>query len=210
MLTASDAAGLLYVEVECPPELEVEFHAWYNREHIPERLRIPGFMTGQRYAALEGRPRWLATYELDNAGVLESAEYLRWAGPLRTPWTERMVTSTRVRRSVFRKVHETRGAGPPGASAGLLAVRYAEVAGKGDPFAPWHDQTFSREVVKLPGVRGAARFEDMETGAQLAVYGLADPWATQEPAFARAWMDGWEARRARLEGYQRNLYIRIL
>ena len=46
------AEGLLYVEVECPPDLEAEFHAWYNLEHIPERLRIPGFVTGHRYAAL--------------------------------------------------------------------------------------------------------------------------------------------------------------
>ena len=67
--------GLLYVEVDCPPALESELHAWYNLEHVPERLRIPGFASARRYAALEGSPRWLAVYELANTAVLESPEY---------------------------------------------------------------------------------------------------------------------------------------
>jgi len=54
--------SLLYVEVECPAELEQEFHAWYNLEHVPERLGIPGFLDGRRYAALEVGPRCLTAY----------------------------------------------------------------------------------------------------------------------------------------------------
>lgn len=204
------AEGLLYVEVECPPELEAEFHAWYNLEHIPERLRIPGFVSGNRYAALEGRPRWLAAYRLESPAVLESAEYRRWAGPLRTPWTTRMVSSTEVRRSVFRQAHRVGpGDGDVGAS-GLLAVRCAPRAAEGRRFQDWHDQSFSHELMRVPGVVHAARYEDTETGEQLMTYYLAGPWATHQPQFASLWTAGWERRRDLLTSYRRTLYIRIL
>jgi hypothetical protein len=85
MDAADRVKGLLYVEADCPPELENEFHAWYNLEHVPERLKIPGFVSARRYGALEGAPRWLAVYELTSVAALESLEYRKWlGGPLQT------------------------------------------------------------------------------------------------------------------------------
>jgi hypothetical protein len=202
--------GLLYVEVECPPELEAEFHAWYNLEHIPERLRIPGFVSGNRYAAVEGRPRWLAAYRLASPAALESSEYRQWMGPLQTPWTKRMVSSTAVRRSVFRQVHGVgQGKGTSGAN-GLLAVRYAPAGAENQRLHDWHDQVFACDLARLTGVVEASRYEDTETSEQLALYHLADPWVPQQEAFARVWTAGWERKRDSLTGWQRTLYVRIL
>ena len=204
------AEGLLYVEVECPAELETEFHAWYNLEHIPERLGIPGFASGMRYAALEGGPRWLAAYWLDSPGVLESAEYRKWAGPLQTPWTRRMVSSTQVRRSVFRCAHRLTP-GDATAATGLLAVRYTPAAPENQRLHEWHDGVFSRDLTQLTGVLEAGRYQDTEqTPEQLALYHLRDPWIIQEPKFARLWAAGWEQKRESLARYKRTLYIRIL
>jgi hypothetical protein len=201
------AEGLLYVEVECPAELEAEFHAWYNLEHIPERLRIPGFVSGNRYAALEGRPRWLAAYRLQSPAVLESAEYRQWAGPLRTPRTTRIVSSTEVRRSVFQRAHGVgQGDGRAGAN-GLLAIRCAP---RDRRLQDWHDGSFSQELVRVAGVVHADRYEDTETSEQLMLYYLTEPWAIQQPEFAGLWTAGWERRRDLLTSYKRTLYIRIL
>ena len=98
---ARNGQALLYVEMDCPPEMEEEFHTWYNTEHLPERLGFPGFLQARRYAALIGRPRWLATYELRDPSVLESPEYLSHYGDFQSPWTKRVTSVVEVHRRTF-------------------------------------------------------------------------------------------------------------
>jgi hypothetical protein len=77
--------GLLLTLTEPPPAMEEEFNAWYDEEHLPERLAIPGFRSARRWVS--GRT-YLATYELDCAAVLQSAPYLaRFHN--QTPWSKR-------------------------------------------------------------------------------------------------------------------------
>src|SRR5512132_3967045 len=96
--------GLLYVGMDCPEWLEQEFHAWYNTDHLPERVALPGFIRSRRYVALEGHPRWLASYELESTAALESAEYLRCMGSGQTAWTKRIVSLVNVYRGVYEHV----------------------------------------------------------------------------------------------------------
>jgi len=82
--------GLLLTMTEPPPAMEEEFNAWYDTEHLPERLAIPGFRSAQRWLAdvAPGGGKYLATYELASPAVLESPAYLaRYSGA--TPWTQR-------------------------------------------------------------------------------------------------------------------------
>jgi hypothetical protein len=77
--------GLLLTLTEPPPAMEEEFNAWYDEEHIPERLAIPGFRSARRWVADR---IYLATYELDSPLVLQSPAYLaRYQNP--TPWSRR-------------------------------------------------------------------------------------------------------------------------
>jgi hypothetical protein len=77
--------GLLLTLTEPPPAMEDEFNAWYDTEHVPERLAIPGFRSAQRWVR-EGI--YLATYELDSPEVLRSTPYLeRFRN--QTPWSLR-------------------------------------------------------------------------------------------------------------------------
>ena len=68
--------GLLMVWTDIDPEFETEFNRWYDEEHIPRLLQIPGFLSAGRYSALKGGPRYLAIYELEDHNVLRSAAYL--------------------------------------------------------------------------------------------------------------------------------------
>jgi hypothetical protein len=82
--------GLLLTLTEPPPEMEEEFNAWYDGEHLAERLAIPGFRSARRWVAdvPPGAGKYLATYELDSVAVLTSQEYLRrFENP--TPWSKR-------------------------------------------------------------------------------------------------------------------------
>ena len=97
--------GFLLVLMDCPPHLEDEFNAWYDTEHIPERLAIPGFETGLRFVCLEGHPRYLAMYDLERPEVLESAAYLKVGHDKASPWTKRVTSRVRVWRSAGLQVY---------------------------------------------------------------------------------------------------------
>lgn len=90
--------GLLLTMTETPPALEAEFNDWYDREHLPERLAIPGFLSARRWVAdlPPGEGKYLATYELESAAVLESPAYLARFRDAPTPWTQRMLGSCTV------------------------------------------------------------------------------------------------------------------
>jgi hypothetical protein len=52
-MAAKKGRGLLMVYVDVPAPLEDEFNRWYNEEHIPERLAIPGVLNAARYVAVK-------------------------------------------------------------------------------------------------------------------------------------------------------------
>jgi hypothetical protein len=85
--------GLLLTMTEPPPAMEEEFNAWYDDEHLAERLAIPGFRSAKRWVAdaAPGQGRYLGTYELDSPAVLQSAAYLARFNN-QTPWSKRCLS----------------------------------------------------------------------------------------------------------------------
>ena len=47
------AKGLLFASFDFSPAQEDEFNDWYDLEHVPERLRVPGFLNAQRWIGEE-------------------------------------------------------------------------------------------------------------------------------------------------------------
>ena len=93
-----DPKGFLLVLMQPPPTLEEEFNAWYDTDHLAERLAVPGFETALRYVCQDGFPRYLAMYDLESFAVMESPEYLRVAFDNSSPWTKRVTARARVQR----------------------------------------------------------------------------------------------------------------
>ena len=96
----ADAKGLLLVMMDIAPEHEEEFNRWYDEQHVPERLSVPGFLSARRYRAVEGGPKYLALYELESPEVLQSEAYKYWLGEGETEWTKRMAPQFRNERFV--------------------------------------------------------------------------------------------------------------
>lgn len=94
----SENNGLLMVMMEPPAVMEEEFHAWYDTEHLPERVVLPGFQSGMRFVCLDGYPRYMALYDLDSEAVLESRDYLAISGDNFSPWTKRVTSRMPVYR----------------------------------------------------------------------------------------------------------------
>lgn len=90
--------GLLFVINESPSAMEEELNAWYDTEHIPERLSIDGFLAGSRHVSAARPRRYLALYDVTNVAVLQSAGYMAFVGANFTPWTQRILARTKVTR----------------------------------------------------------------------------------------------------------------
>jgi len=112
--------GVVAIWHDLLPEARDEFYEWHNREHMPERVGIPGFQHGRRYIALDAGPAYFNLYEADSVQVLGGADYLaRLNAP--TAWTQKVVQSFRnVARSIC-DVHYTCGVGH---GAYLATIRF--------------------------------------------------------------------------------------
>lgn len=134
--------GLLLTMTEPPAHMEEEFNAWYDEEHLPERLAIPGFRSARRWVA-DGAPgtgKYLATYELDSAAVLTSAAYLeRLNQP--TAWSRRCLGACVVfRRWACEQQHP--GAAEPLAQATALLLSVGHAPDPSQPPAVLQSRAF--------------------------------------------------------------------
>jgi hypothetical protein len=95
-----------------------EFFGWHNREHILERVEVPGFNRGRRYIAVPDpeiatAPEFFTLYEVDDVRVLAEGPYLeRLATP--TDWTRRAVPSFTDTARALTQVAFTSGLGQGG------------------------------------------------------------------------------------------------
>ena len=86
---ARKGSGIFLVYTDIDPAHDDEFNAWYNTEHLPDLLRLPGFLDAARYVAVKGGPKYLAAYELESADAFDSPEFQKYrATP--SPWSRRM------------------------------------------------------------------------------------------------------------------------
>lgn len=53
-----------------------QFYDWHDKEHVPERLTVPGFRRGRRYIKPTHSPEFLTWYEASDLEVLMSRDYL--------------------------------------------------------------------------------------------------------------------------------------
>lgn len=115
--------GFLLVFMHPPMAFEEEFNAWYDTEHIPERLGVPGVLTGLRYMRIGGgTPRYLAMYDLEHAGIMTSPAYLRVAHENSSPWTKRVTARARVQRFAGEQAYP--GNAITGRAARVLVLRF--------------------------------------------------------------------------------------
>jgi hypothetical protein len=102
---AKKRSGLLLVLMQPPTALEEEFNAWYDTEHLSERLALPGFKSALRFICLSGYPRYCAMYDLDSLAALETPDYRATSGANDSPWTASIVRRVKVYRVPAEQVY---------------------------------------------------------------------------------------------------------
>ena len=83
----ADTPWLYLVHTDIPDHIVDEYNDWYDREHLPRLVTVPGVVRARRYTATSGNPRYLTAYELTDKDAFESPAGL---AARKTPWTEKM------------------------------------------------------------------------------------------------------------------------
>ena len=137
------------------PEAEDDFNRWYNEQHFPERLAVPGFLRGRRYLSARGAPKYFTLYETAGPDVLKSPAYMeRLNNP--TEWTRRVLPEMRnAIRNAYRLLHT---AGGVEGRAGC-ALRIEPVAGSEEELRRRYPGEVLRELTRVPGVLSAVLYE---------------------------------------------------
>jgi len=96
--------GVLAIWNDCRAGREAEFDAWFQGEHLLERLAVPGFLFGRRHQAISGTSGYFNFYMTESPAVLTSKPYLeRLDNP--TPMTRTIMSEVfiNMNRTVCRR-----------------------------------------------------------------------------------------------------------
>ena len=181
------AKGILLVAFDYTNAHADEFHDWYDLEHIPERQRVPGFGTCERWISTANPKQAVASYELDSLDVLNSAPYRAIAYDNLSVWSKRMgKIAKRLLRFDGEGMSPSDLAGPAGAGGLLVNAMNVDPEHEAE-FNEWYDHEHIPALSAVPGTLCARRFKDTKgTHRYLALYHLASP----DVPLSQAWKDG--------------------
>src|SRR5215831_12261160 len=97
--------GILAIWNDCRAGREAEFDAWFQGEHLFERLAVPGSLYGRRHQAISGNSGYFNFYLVESPDVLASKPYLeRLDNP--TPMTRKIMSEVflNMNRTVCRRI----------------------------------------------------------------------------------------------------------
>jgi hypothetical protein len=185
--------GLLMVWTDIDPEFEAEFNNWYDEEHLPRLLEVPGFLSAGRYVAVKGAPKYLAMYELEDHNVLRSTAYRDTVKYQPSPQRTRVGTS-RIGRNFLRNLYrqifpvhtdpiEQNVEMAPFLQMGRIDVSAAVE----EEFNAWYNTAYIPGYLAVPGCLGARRFVAVEGQPKyLTVYEFEHARVSESEAWSRA------------------------
>jgi hypothetical protein len=191
------AKGLLLAAFDFSTAHEDEFHDWYDHEHVPERLGVPGFINAERWIDDSDPKVHVATYDLEAADVLRSPAYRAVGGANQSVWTKRVTgMCRRIMRFEGEQLLPGDAAAPTGAGALLMASMNVKPPAM-DDFTNWYNTEHLPQLGAVPGVLSARRYQATDTESErrfVALYHLRDPAVSQSEAWKKAAQTPWSAR----------------
>lgn len=142
-------SGFMAIWHDIRAEGEAEYNLWHTREHMPERLGVPGFRMGRRWVDWNlGKHRYFTLYEADTVDVFGSEPYrARLNAP--SAWSQRtMPHFTNFVRSACR-IAVSVGKGVGGAIA-TVRLTFATPAARAELSAASH--ALAAAILPLEGV----------------------------------------------------------
>lgn len=161
MARKGKAIFLVYTDIDA--RYEEEFNAWYNTEHLPELLEMPGFLDAARYVATKGGPKYLAAYELADAEAVHTKEFTERKV---TPWSRRIspsVVGTNRARIVGQQIFPDDVETPDREMAAALQIGRMSVPESSDSaWNAWYNGEYIPGYRKVSGVVYARRYRVLD------------------------------------------------
>ena len=134
------------------PDKEEDYNQWHSKEHMPERISLPGFLRGYRAMGIEGtnlNHKYFMMYEAKNKEVFVSKEYLdRLNNP--TKWTKEILSNYI---SPSRTICSVISSKSVGSGNFILTVRFLD-----EQFKKNHDleqlKVFINKVIEFQNITG--------------------------------------------------------
>jgi len=189
------AQGILIACFNWAGVAEDEFNDWYDTEHVPERKRVPGFLSAQRWLGVEDQKVSLAIYDLQSIEVLAGAAYKAIGGENLSPWSKRITAKCkRILRFEGEQTLPGNAISPEGAGALLINAMNVPTQVEAD-FNAWYDQEHIPALAAVPGCLSARRFRaTASTHKHVALYHLASADVCDSAPWQKAVDTPWTAR----------------
>jgi hypothetical protein len=213
-----------------PPADEAAFNAWYDEEHVPLRVGVPGFLNARRYRAPDetsaparasattmapatgpgdssSHPRYLALYDLASLQVLDSEPYTRLI-PERSQRERDMLASIPY---MDRRVGEVVLDCPEWTQDApyQLVVCMTPPADAENDFVAWYREEHIPMLLGVSGWRRSrlVRQVDGRGPAFMALHEIESPAVFEESNYTAAISTPWRGRiRSTVLRYERDLF----
>ena len=199
--------GMVAAFIDVPQEHTEDYNRWYDFDHLPEYVALPGFLSGRRYVTTpecqalrpaprmdeltDGRGTYFTTYLLGTDDLAKVME--RFQGRSALLRKERRIFSHgavadvgfyRLEQILARNGIPVRPEAMPylGHRGVYVVLTQVADAGRRAEVDRWYTEVYAPEVLDIPGVVVAMRFSRFETpdrGRYMQLYLLdGDPAAT--------------------------------
>lgn len=143
--------GMLMTFTEVPAAHEQDFNEWYNREHLDERVGMPGFRRARRYVAQRADPKYFATYETRTVADLAAPDYLKLLAD-QSPWSKRVMKRfSKFHRLTLRITVDL----AHGVGGGVALCRFFPAPEAAKPLRAWLKDEALPAAIARPGMLGA-------------------------------------------------------
>ena len=158
---------LLMVQVTCAPDHLDAFNTWYN-SHLPNLLRIPGYLWAQRYLSLDERNRFTALYGIRSPDDL--LNLVQWDGTDLDPIAAREYAGWQKLQGLSQRlgnVYEQISVSPLRELLLLSDRPLSIVAADVDPgqeaqWNQWYTESHVPNLLKVPGYVLSGRFRVLD------------------------------------------------
>ena len=201
--------GVILILADVPPQVEADYGAWWDEEHLPQRLECPGVISGRRWVATEGEPRHLTQFDVESTSAVDTDEYLHLSkNP--TDRTKSIVGQIKSGRLVYA---EQSSVGPEASVdqvSGLMLVTFDLADAFQAEYEAWY-KAHDQKMMKVPGLLRLRRFTVVGPGPnQCCLVDFVDPGVVDSAAYQAARSDpGREKLSGHFEGFRKIVYAPV-
>ena len=174
---------------------EDEFNDWYDLEHIPQRLAIPGFINAVRWLGANDPKVSVTIFDLRSTDVLESPPYLALMGANTSPWSRRIIgRCDEIGRFTAAQILPGDEIAPQEAE-GLVIVAMNVMPAAESEFNAWYNEEHIPRLRTVPGMLSARRFLTLSGSRKyIATYHLSHPDIKASEAWGMAIRTPWQSK----------------